>query len=316
MPTRLLSKVAMLVVASSLLSACSSGSGKNLLALEDEKAEVRLAIARKIGTSPQEVVQALDTTPEQQRRAAAIVTARVTQKYGTSEDVNMRRHLQRMSDILARGSNVPTTDFNVIMLQSAQANAFTPGAGTILVNEGLLQLARNESEIAAVMAHEMAHVLLRHPQRQKQIRLASKAGGKMMDEFTPDRLRDNIGRMLRLSGNVTMNGMIRQQELMADSIAIDMLVKAGYEPRAMVGVLRTLRGVGPQRDRLTNVVYGNHPLTIDREKAAVEKINQRYRNVAGRTSTPRFDALVKPYHLKRMKRLAQIRLGHPLHLRN
>jgi predicted Zn-dependent protease len=287
------------------VTACSSGNGKNLLALEDEKTEVRVALAEKIGTSPQEVAQALDSTPQSQRAVALAVTERVKNRYGTSSDVAMQRHLQNISDNLARGMNVPARNFNVVLIKNSQANAFTPGAGAILVNEGLLQISRNEAEVAAVMAHEMAHVLMKHPQRQKQIRLASKAGSSFMDRFTPERLQDNIGQLLRLSGNATMNGMIRQQEMMADSIAIDMLVKAGYEPRAMVQILRTLRGNRPQKDRLTNVVYGNHPLTIDREKAAVEKINKMYQAVSGLKSTPKFDALVKPYHEKRLKRLAQ-----------
>ena len=276
-----------------------------MLALEDEKTEMRVALAEKIGASPIEVEQALDTTPLQQEKVAVAVAERVIQRHGMSDDEAMRNYLQGVVDKLAAGMKVRRQNFELVILKSRQANAFTPGGGIILVNEGLLQLVRNEGEVAAVMAHEMAHVLLKHPQRQKQIRLASKAGSAMMDQFTPDRLRDNIGRFLRLGGNATMNGMIRQQEMMADAIAIDMLVKAGYHPRAMVDVLRSLRGLGTQMDRLNNVIYGNHPLTIDREVAAAKKIKERYQSMSGLQSTPRFDELVKPYHRQRSKRLAQ-----------
>jgi predicted Zn-dependent protease len=304
-PTKDIFRFMLLGATAFIVAGCSSGSGRSMLALEDEKAEMRAAIAQKIGTTPQEVEQAFDTTPEQQRKIAAVVTERVKRRYGTSSDVAMQRHLQGVANNLATSSGSRADAFRVILLKSNQANAYTPGAGTILINEGLLQFANSEAQVAAVMAHEMAHVLMKHPQRQKQIRLASKAGSKMMDEFTPTRLQDNIGRFLRLGGNATMNGMMRQQEMMADSIAIDMLVKAGYDPRAMVQILRTLRGNAPQKDRLTNVVFGNHPLTIDRERAAIDKIEARFQAVAGTTSTLRFDALARPYHLKRQKRLAQ-----------
>lgn len=265
---------------------------------------MRVALAEKIGASPDEVEQALDTTPQQQEVVANAVAERVIKKHGTSDDEEMREHLQGVVEKLAFGMKARKQNFELVILKSKQANAFTPGAGIILVNEGLLRLVHNESEVAAVMAHEMAHVLLKHPQRQKQIRLASKAGSAMMDQFTPDRLRDNIGRFLRLGGNATMNGMIRQQEMMADAIAIDMLVKSGYDPNAMVDVLRTLRGFGTQMDRLNNVIYGNHPLTIDREMAAAKKIKERYQTVDGVKSTSRFDALVEPYHRKNPKRFA------------
>ena len=295
-----------LLTATLALAACSSGSGRSLLALEDEKAELRAAIARNVGVSKTEVEQAFDTTRQQEERAAAIITTRVKQHFGTSKDVAMQKHLQDVAEHLAASVNAGDEGFEVVLLQNNQINAYTPGAGKILINEGLLQFARNEAQVAAVLAHEIAHVLMKHPQRQRQIRLLSKAGGKMMDDAREPGSRDTLfGRMLRLSGNATMNGMIRQQELMADSIGIDIMVKAGYEPREMVNILQALRARAPQRDRLTNVVYGNHPLTIDREKAVIEKINKFYAPVAGLTSTPRFDALVKPYHRMRMKRLAE-----------
>ncbi len=292
-----------IVLAALVLAGCSSG-GRSLLALEDEKAELRAAFARKIGASPQEVDQALISTPEQEVQTADAVTQGLVTRVGTSTNIAMARHLQGMVDHLAASVNAENANFKVVLLKSRQANAFTPGAGTILVNEGLLQFADNEAQVAAVMSHEMAHVLMRHPQRQKQIRLASKAGSHFMDDYTPTSLADNLGRMLRLGGNATMNGMIRQQEMMADSIGIDILVKAGYDPREMTSLLRKLRTIAPLRDRATNVVYGNHPLTADRVEAAANKIKRNYPDAFGVVSSPRFETLVEPYHKRRLKRLA------------
>ena len=292
-----------ILLAALVLSGCSGG-GRSLLALEDEKAEFRAAFARKIGASRQEVDQALISTPEQELQTANAVTQGLVTRVGTSTDIAMTRHLQDMVEHLASSINVGDSNFKIVLLKSRQANAFTPGAGTILINEGLLQFADNEAQVAAVMAHEMAHVLMRHPQRQKQIRLASKAGSHFMDGYTPNSLADNLGRMLRLGGNATMNGMIRQQEMMADSIGIDILVKAGYDPREMTALLQKLRAIAPLRDRATNVVYGNHPLTADRVDAAANKIKRNYPDAFGVVSSPRFETLVEPYHQKRLKRLA------------
>jgi predicted Zn-dependent protease len=286
-----------------VLSGCSGG-GRSLLALEDEKAGFRAAFAKKIGASPQEVDQAMITTPEQQSQSAALVTQRLVKRVGLSNDLPMERYLQGMANKLARSVNAERENFKIVFLKSNQANAFTPGAGTILVNEGLLQFADNEAQVAAVVAHEMAHVILKHPQRQKQIRLASKVGSHYMDDYTPTSLADNVGRILRLSGNATLNGMIRQQEMMADSIGIDILVKAGYDPREMVSILRKLRARSPQKDRFTNVIYGNHPLTIDREIATAKKIERNYPGIFGIVSSPEFDALIAPYHQGRGKHLA------------
>jgi predicted Zn-dependent protease len=279
-----------------LLGACSSG-GPSLLSLEDEKAALREAIAQKIGAPRQEVDQALITSPEQERQTAATVTQRLVSRVGISQDRAMTAYLQRIAERLANGVGAQSRKFNVILLQSNQANAFTPGAGTILVNEGLLQLAENEAQVAAVMSHEMAHVLLGHPQRQKQIRLASKVGAHFMDDYTPPSLADNVGKWLRVGGNATLNGMIRQQEMMADVIAIDIMQKAGYDPHEMVRLLMKLRVRIQPKDRTMNVIYGNHPLTSDREKAAKDKVARNYRNTTGVVTTRMFERLVKPYRI-------------------
>jgi predicted Zn-dependent protease len=287
------------------LTACSSGSGCSLLALEDEKASMRATMARNIGVTPQVVEQALDTTPEQQAKVAAAITDKAKRRHGTSADVAMRQHLQTITGKLALAAGARPSDFEVVLLANVQANASTPGAGTILVNEGLLVLTRSEAQVAAVLAHEIAHVLMRHPQRQKQIVLASKAGERMMDEFTPDSLADSLGRALRLGGNATLNGMIRQQEMMADSIGIDLMVKAGYEPRELLVLFNSLQQRAPQGERVRNVVYGIHPLTTDRAKAASAKIARDYAEFTGVVTTPRFAALVRPYRSKRDGRLAR-----------
>ncbi len=296
-------RAAAIMFAALMLSGCSNG-GRSLLALEDEKANFRNAFAHRIGASPEEVNQALVTSPEQERKTAEAVTESLVTRVGKSSNLAMTRHLQAMADHLAQSIHAERENFHVVLLKSNQANAFTPGAGTILVNEGLLQFADNEAQVAAVMAHEMAHVILKHPQRQKQIRLASKAGGHFMDDYTPTRLADSLGRILRIGGNATLNGMIRQQELMADSVGIDILVKAGYDPREMVTLLHKLRSIAPRRDRLTNVVYGNHPLTGDREAAAANKIKRSYPDAFGVVSSPSFDSLAAPYHQRPVKRLA------------
>ena len=284
-----------LILAIAAVLAGCSGGGRSLLALEDEKAAMREAIAKKIGAPRQEVDQALVTSPEQERESADIVTKRLVKRVGTSQDRVMTAHLQAMAESLASGVGAGDKNFQVILLKSNQANAFTPGAGTILVNEGLLQLAENEAQVAAVMSHEMAHVLLGHPQRQKQIRLASKVGAHFMDDYTPTNLADNVGKWLRIGGNTTLNGMIRQQEMMADSFAIDIMAKAGYDPHEMIRLLTKLRIKLPVRNRTSNVVYGNHPLTADREKAAIEKVQRRYRSTDGVVTTPEFEKLVQAY---------------------
>lgn len=266
-----------------LLAGCTAGGARSLLALEDEKAVVRQALSRSA------------TEQRVEAQSAATVVDRVSSRVGVSEDEDMAAYLQAMANTMSHAIKADDKGFNVVLLQGGQANAFTPGANKIVINEGLLRYCNSEAQIAAVLAHEMAHALMRHPKRQRQLNLASKNNDRMIAEYTPDSLKSNLGQMLRLGSKATLNGMIRQQEMMADSIGMDIMVKAGYDPRELVSVLQNLRALAPKSTRLQNVLYGNHPLTIDREAAALRKIERNYAAVHGRISTPRYDLLSKPY---------------------
>jgi predicted Zn-dependent protease len=297
------SKICFAVLASATLAACSSGTGRSFL--EDEKSNMRASIARSIGTTQKEVDQAFNTSAAVQDEAAKAVVSRMVLRDGQSDDKAMRAYLQDMATrFLATTSRQPGT-IKVVLLESSTANAFTPGAGTVIINEGLLTFADNEAQVAAVVAHEVAHIIAKHPLRQKRISLASKAGGKFLDNYTPESLKENVGNMLRIGGNVTMNGMLRQQEMMADSFAIDMMVRVGYDPYQFVALLRNLRAHMNEKNRTINAVYGNHPLTSDREQAAIDKIKRLYNNASGVTSSVAFNRLQAPYHARRSKRLAQ-----------
>jgi predicted Zn-dependent protease len=292
------------VFSSLILAGCSTNTSHSLLKLEDEKIAMRSAIATKLGATPLEVEQALDETPEQEAQTAALVTRRVTGRVGTSEDVEMQNQLQVIAEKLARAAGSNPEDVQVVLLQSNRINAYTPGGGILLINEGLLTFAETEAQVAAVMAHELAHIVLKHPQRQKKIRLAHKAGDVMMTSSTPDRLVDNLGKWLRIGGRSTMNGMIRQQEMMADAVGLSILVEAGYDPNEMVRLLTALQRRVSENDRAFNAVNGNHPLTIDRVVATKEKIRQRYRGVSGIKTTVKFQRLLNRYHLEQGKQLA------------
>jgi predicted Zn-dependent protease len=101
-----------------------------------------------------------------------------------------------------------------------------------------------------------------------------------------------------------MNSMVRAQESEADSVGIDIMVAAGYDPRGMVEIQRQLQRYVPQMSPLANAVYGNHPLSKDREVAAQNKIKEVYPDVRGIENSKAFQRLIAKYHARRMEKLA------------
>ncbi len=288
-----------------ILAGCTSG-GRNSVSflLEQEKAQFRKAVAKQIGTSPKELQRAFDASPEAERRHAEELSKLWVARLGQSPDKAMQSHLQRVVERLVKPLNTQGVSYKVLLVKDEQINAFTPGAGIIVVQEGLLMYCDTEGQIASVLAHEIAHVLRRHPLRQRQYSIARKAGRSLTDAITPDSMDQSIGKLLRVGGGATINAAIRSQEKEADTIAIDILVAAGYDPNEMVSVQRVFRQYAPQGSRLANLIYGSHPLSKDREAAAQKKISESYSGVRGDVTSKAFEKLIRGYHERRMKKLA------------
>ncbi len=287
-----------------LLAGCTASSHSNLRSLlENEKTAFRKNFAASIGATPTEVTYAFDKSLETEKQAAALVTHKLVRQQGLSDDVEMQKYLQGMVDKLTQGLGSENFKYKVYLLDDERVNAFTPGGGTILVKEGLVAYCDTEAQMAAVLAHEIAHIVMRHPNRMRRIEIAKKTGGSLMDSITPEGLKDNLGKLLRLSGRATVNGMVRAQEAEADSVGIDIMVAAGYDPHGMAEIQRQLRQFAPRVSKLVHAVYGNHPLSDERELAALQKISELYPDVKGIRNTKKFRRLTAKYQQKRMDML-------------
>lgn len=286
------------------LAGCSAG-GKNSISflLEQEKSQLRKVFAEKIGSNPTDVQRALDSSQAGEALRAKELSDRMVARLGRSKDKTMERHLQSVVERLTEPLNTHGVKYKVILVKDEQINAFTPGGGIIVVQEGLLMYCDTEGQVAAVLAHEIAHIVLRHPLRQSRLTIARKVGGKLVDTITPDALED-VEKMLRLGGKVSLNAVNRAQEAQADSIAIDIMVAAGYNPSEMVSVQRQFRQYAPQASRLANLIYGSHPLSKDREELARKKVESNYASVRGTITTHRYEKLIENYQQRRMNRMA------------
>ena len=290
-----------------LLAGCTASTQTNLRALlENEKTAFRKNFAASIGATPTEVTYAFDKSVETEKQAAALVTHKLVRQQGLSDDVEMQKYLQGMVDTLTRPLGSENFKYKVYLLDDERVNAFTPGGGAILVKEGLVSYCDTEAQMAAVLAHEIAHIVMRHPNRMRRIEIAKKTGGSLMDSITPEGLKDNLGKLLRLGGRATVSGIVRVQEAEADSIGIDIMVAAGYDPHGMAEIQRQLRQLAPRVSKLVHAVYGNHPLSDERELAALEKINALYTDVKGIQNTKKFQRLAAKYQQKRKDKLNKL----------
>ena len=143
-----------------------------------------------------------------------------------------------LSGRLVRASARPNEAYEVTLLDSGVVNAFALPTGRLYVTRGLLALASDTAELGAVLAHEIAHVTLRHAHARSEL----EARSALVSRVVADVLGDPVeGAMLRDRSRVSLAGFSRAQEIEADQVGIRTLAQAGYDP---YGAPRFLSALG------------------------------------------------------------------------
>ena len=136
------------------------------------------------------------------------------------------RLLTEVTNRLVQAGDRPDETYAVTLLDSPVVNAFALPSGRLYVTRGLLALASDTSEAAAVLAHEIAHVTLRHASARSELALRS----QLVSRVVADVLNDPAtGAQLESQSRFTLARFSREQEFEADTIGVRTIARAGYD---------------------------------------------------------------------------------------
>jgi predicted Zn-dependent protease len=176
----------------------------------------------------------VELSPAQQREHLRILAA-----YGGSyDDERLQDMLATTVDKLVAASERPDLKYQVTILNSPAVNAFALPSGQLYVTRGLIALANDHSELASVLAHEMAHVIARHAAiREDQARQAA-----LVNRVATDLLSDpQLGALALAKSKIALASFSRAQEFEADGIGVGISARAGFDP---YGAQRFLTSMG------------------------------------------------------------------------
>lgn len=162
-----------------------------------------------------------------------------------------------LQDVVGRivpATERPDQSYRVTVLNSPIVNAFALPTGNIYVTRGLLTLANDTSEVAAVLAHEIAHVTANHAVARAELEQRSVLVSRVVAEVLND---PGAGQTVRNDSRVSLASFSRAQELEADRIGVKTIGKAGFDP---FGASRFLVALGRNADlrAATTGSVGNH----------------------------------------------------------
>lgn len=189
------------------------------------------------------------------------------------------RYVDSVGQKLAAVSDRPDLFYRFHVVDNADINAFALPGGYIYIHRGLLIHMNSEAELAAVLGHEIGHVTARHAVKQYSKAQAYQLGAMITSIFLP--IPQGASMLSNLIAMAVIRGYGRDAELQSDELSIRYLTRAGYNPNATIGILKTLKRLEDidareKKDAGDKVAkyhgaFSTHPETEKRIKAAVAK---------------------------------------------
>lgn len=192
-----------------------------------------------------------DFTPEQEYYIGRAVGASVLAKYQPLNNAKANAYVNEVGQALAMFSDMPQTygGYHFLILDSAEINAFAAPGGLVFITRGMLRCCAGENALAAVLAHEIAHVqgkdALRSIKRARTTEALAIIGGEAIKHAGGADLArltnifaDSIGDIMTTMVN---SGYSRTLEYQADKTAVAILARTGYDTAGLPDMLAEMQ---------------------------------------------------------------------------
>jgi len=212
------------------------------------------------------------------------IAARLIER-GFSTDRTAVEYVNMICATLAANSSVYDWDFTVFILDDPAVNGFALPGGYVFITKGAVQLCDDESELAAIIAHEMAHVIRKHGAQEMGKRkvhikaddafneLEGETGGKTQDEAELDELMQQMYERL-------VSPRLLEYEIEADRVATALLAQAGYEPRGLMRIGRKVARLPKEKPDIYDPTYMAPDLVGERARATEKFVVEHFRDAA------------------------------------
>lgn len=208
---------------------------------------------------------------EEEYYVGRAVAAKILGSYQLSTDAVLTRYVNLIGKTVTLNSDKPYTfgGYHFAILETDEINAFAAPGGTIFITRGMIKTTANEDELAAVIAHEVAHVSKRDGiaaiKSARWTQAVTVIGTTAARNYTSGEVSQLVsifeGSIDDIFKTLVVNGYSRSQEYAADEGAVQTLAKCGYDPRALSSFLKRLEQKGKSSG---GGITQTHPGTADR----------------------------------------------------
>lgn len=202
-------------------------------------------------------------------------------------DARAAEYLNRLGQTLAAQAPGERYPYTFKLVNASDINAFALPGGPVYINRGTLEAAQSEAELAGVIAHEIAHVALRHGTNQASKAYLAQAGlGVLGGVLGNGSLGSIIGAVGGLGLNTLFLKYSRDAETKADVVGAQIMARAGYNPLDLARFFETLQRESKRNPSSLENFFSDHPSPANRtqrieQEAALLHYQGRSREVGG-----------------------------------
>lgn len=209
-------------------------------------------------------------------------------------DAALQRYVNQVGMWVALQSNAPSLKWEFGVTNDKDVNSFAAPPGYVLITKGLFDRLNTEAELAAVLGHEITHVIKGHHQKAMNAAKQREMGmGLAKLALAQSGKSENSQKALQgVVGGISENyvrGLDKSDEFEADVNGMVLAARAGYNPYALVSVLQTIGSINP-KDGAVALLFATHPSMNDRLESIDKNVGDKLeRYAAGVDQTARFE---------------------------
>jgi predicted Zn-dependent protease len=236
-------------------------------------ANMDLAKVMTVTENLTKVVAPTKLTPEHEEIMGRDVAATLLGAAPLVRDDALQSYVNRVGGWIALQTGRDDIQWRFGVIDTPNINAFAAPAGYVLITRGLLARLEDESALAGVLAHEIAHVVRRHHAEAmaKKDRAGALAG--LATDLNKSRHRESIGALANLAKGVYTAGLDKGDEYEADRLGIVYAARAGYEPYGLPQVLQMYAAAAGESG--FELLFSTHPSPQERLDALDLAIGDR-----------------------------------------
>jgi predicted Zn-dependent protease len=180
--------------------------------------------------------------PSQELALGAQSFQQIRTEEKVSTDAKMNARVRQVGERIAHvvGDQMPNAQWEFVVFDSKEVNAFALPGGKVGVYSGLLNLATSDDELAVVMGHEIGHVIARHGAERMSEQMLIQGLGALGTAYADNRYSPQTVQLFQTAyGGLATVGRVlphsRANETEADHMGVVFAAKAGYDPRTAIG---------------------------------------------------------------------------------